>query len=887
MIGDVFSRIGSASLVLWQSMIKVLRKLMDFIASKNVLIEDYIMSRFYTSLLHCLHLVLADPKGPLSEHVAGLVASLQLFFTYGVSNRSAYVFGTSDSKDKEVDSPIMKSRLVEPTRSDCGRYRPPHLRKREGNGVHVPKFWGSESSVRHEPSGFGSASSDSEQSDGDGFVKDMDRFRSSKARIAALICIQDLCQADPKSLIALWTMLLPTNDVLKPRKYQENLMTCLLFDPILKTRIASASTLALMLDGRSSLFLQVAEYKESTKCGSFTTLSSSLGQILMQLHTGFVRTQGKPALLSTMFQYSQQGTHPTIRFEALQVLKAVSHNYPHLITECWEHISAAVLEQLKVSNYNGSSYEVSARTWKGDSGNNLAANSDKCTVAAIKVLDEALRAASGFRGTEEFLDDRLLDIKLLSGCTKDKKISSAPSYGFDGPHNTGETDGSKQWSEALSKHLSFMLSHKSSTVRAATVTCFAGITSLVFFALSKEMQDFIISSSITASSNDEVSSVRSAACRALGVLACFPGIFRSVQILNKFVHAAEFNTHDPLLSVRITASWALANMCDSLRHQAIDLDIEKSSTGSMSDSESVMLLAESALRLTKDSDKVKANAVRALGNLSRFVRFSHISTPYNEIMSNVGPYLLQTSVEPKAGSQPFSSNVSKTIPIGDSNWLEKMVQAFVSCVTTGNVKELHFKRNSKNTQWIWSVDDHLLAWPLSKIKPKGKYKLGPLTAAVVLGATKDYIIDYGGSFPDVIQGLEHVLETLCSDQSLPPSSLKNKVTLEKQLAPTTLHVLSLASPSEPQPLKDFLVKKSSFLEEWIKSLCISSLEVPCDQPTEAAFTSAEEGHIDDSETSLQKKAMISKAIRSLVEIYEGNNNHTIARRFQNLLNMLQ
>lgn len=50
--------------------------------------------------------------------------------------------------------------------------------------------------------------------------------------------------------------------------------------------MASASTLVAMLDGPASVFLQVAEYKESTKCGSFTALSSSLGQILMQLHTG-------------------------------------------------------------------------------------------------------------------------------------------------------------------------------------------------------------------------------------------------------------------------------------------------------------------------------------------------------------------------------------------------------------------------------------------------------------------------------------------------------------------------------------------------------------------------------------------------------------------------
>lgn len=97
------------------------------------------------------------------------------------------------------------------------------------------------------------------------------------------------------------------------RRYEANLMTCLLYDPYLKVfinvgfihscvffylsrdafnmygfqaRIASASTLATMLEGPASVFLQVAEYKESTKLGSFTALSSSLGQILMQLHTG-------------------------------------------------------------------------------------------------------------------------------------------------------------------------------------------------------------------------------------------------------------------------------------------------------------------------------------------------------------------------------------------------------------------------------------------------------------------------------------------------------------------------------------------------------------------------------------------------------------------------
>ena len=54
----------------------------------------------------------------------------------------------------------------------------------------------------------------------------------------------------------------------------------------LQVRVEAATTIAAMLEGQALVLTQVAEYKESSKPGSFTTLSCSLGQILMQLHTG-------------------------------------------------------------------------------------------------------------------------------------------------------------------------------------------------------------------------------------------------------------------------------------------------------------------------------------------------------------------------------------------------------------------------------------------------------------------------------------------------------------------------------------------------------------------------------------------------------------------------
>lgn len=69
---------------------------------------------------------------------------------------------------------------------------------------------------------------------------------------------------------------------------------------------------------------------------------------------------------------------------------------------------------------------------------------------------------------------------------------------------------------------------------------------------------------------------------------------------------------------------------------------------------------------------MRANAVRALGNLARFVNFS--SNPF-------GP---GGKLEQKSNSEGLHS--SGIIQTPASEWLGTMVQTFMSCVTTGNVK---------------------------------------------------------------------------------------------------------------------------------------------------------------------------------------------------------
>ena len=68
--------------------------------------------------------------------------------------------------------------------------------------------------------------------------------------------------------------------------------------------------------------------------------------------------------------------------------------------------------------------------------------------------------------------------------------------------------------------------------------------------------------------------------------------------------------------------------------------------------------------------QVRANVVRALGNLARFVDFSGDSSGRNDFMG----------MGHNNFAYPRASQASA------SQWLGTMVQTFVSCVTTGNVK---------------------------------------------------------------------------------------------------------------------------------------------------------------------------------------------------------
>lgn len=98
-----------------------------------------------------------------------------MFFVYGLRSSSPSAI---TPKENKTDS---QSRS-----SGRGRYKPPHLRKKDGKTNDSLDDRSSDS----ESSRYDLGSSDSDLSDTDGYAKNGDRFRSSKARLAAILCIQ-------------------------------------------------------------------------------------------------------------------------------------------------------------------------------------------------------------------------------------------------------------------------------------------------------------------------------------------------------------------------------------------------------------------------------------------------------------------------------------------------------------------------------------------------------------------------------------------------------------------------------------------------------------------------------------------------------------------------
>lgn len=112
-------------------------------------------------------------------------------------------------------------------------------------------------------------------------------------------------------------------------------------------------------------------------------------------------------------------------------------------------------------------------------------------LSVSQLLDECLRAISGFKGTEDLNDDKLLGNPFTHDYVKVKTISSAPSYGPESQLVANDKheacgSGSQQWCEAIEKQLSSTVFHSSAMVG------YSGCHFLFYFLVNYMLIDMLL-----------------------------------------------------------------------------------------------------------------------------------------------------------------------------------------------------------------------------------------------------------------------------------------------------------------------------------------------------------------------------------------------------------
>nr|XP_021497154.1 HEAT repeat-containing protein 6 [Meriones unguiculatus] len=179
--------------------------------------------------------------------------------------------------------------------------------------------------------------------------------------------------------------------------------------------------------------------------------------------------------------------------------------------------------------------------------------------------------------------------------------------------------------------------------------------------------------------------VKAATSRALGVYVLFPCLRQDVIFVADTANAILMSLQDKSLNVRAKAAWSLGNLTDTL---IANMDMPDPSFQDEFSGLLLLKMLQSAIQASTDKDKVKSNAVRALGNLLHFLQPSHIERPrFAETIEEAIQALISTVVNEAAMKVRWNAcyamgNVFKNpaLPLGTAPWTSQAYKALTSVV---------------------------------------------------------------------------------------------------------------------------------------------------------------------------------------------------------------
>nr|XP_003469514.2 HEAT repeat-containing protein 6 [Cavia porcellus] len=286
--------------------------------------------------------------------------------------------------------------------------------------------------------------------------------------------------------------------------------------------------------------------------------------------------------------------------------------------------------------------------------------------------------------------------------------------------------------------------------------------------------------------------VKAATSRALGVYVLFPCLRQDVIFVADTANAILMSLQDKSLNVRAKAAWSLGNLTDTLivNMETPDPTFQEEFCGLL-----LLKMLRAAIEASKDKDKVKSNAVRALGNLLHFLQPFHIEKPrFAEIIEEsiqalISTVLIEAAMKVRWNACYAMGNVFKNpaLPLGTAPWTSQAYNALTLVVTS-----------CKNF----------------------KVRIRSATALSVPGKREQY-----GSVEQYVQIWNSLVIALQkSEDTTDFLEFKYCASLRTQICQALIHLLSLASASDLPYIKEALELNGDMIQSYILQFLKSGAE---------------------------------------------------------------
>ncbi|XP_070572306.1 HEAT repeat-containing protein 6-like isoform X2 [Ptychodera flava] len=241
------------------------------------------------------------------------------------------------------------------------------------------------------------------------------------------------------------------------------------------------------------------------------------------------------------------------------------------------------------------------------------------------------------------------------------------------------------WNKLLGGPAQGLLQNQTqSALRSSMCDCLSNIGAPVFELLPRDKRILCITL-LLGLSNDDDYRVKSSAVRALGVFVVYPCLREDVLFVADTANVILNCLEDNSVLVRMKSAWSLGNLSD-----ALVMNKDSGDVAFLEDFSDMLLqrLFTTAIKASEDSDKVKSNGVRAIGNLLRFLKPSTLAkSGFMPLVEQSVQALVKTV---KGGTMKVRWNAcyavgnmfkNSDLPVGSAPWTAAVYDALLAVVT--------------------------------------------------------------------------------------------------------------------------------------------------------------------------------------------------------------